>query len=94
MLKGAPQFNRQTNDNKVFQPPFAAVHSVDGNRWILTAWERAGRVWGKALVPCMHSDPKFPDCAPGETQRLKGWLEFYEGRDIDAELERLAAKWK
>ncbi len=88
MLKGAPQFNRQTNDNKLFQPPFAAVRSVDGDRWILTAWERAGRVWGKALVPCMHSDPDLPDCPVGETVRVRGRLWFYEGKDIEGELKR------
>jgi hypothetical protein len=37
----------------------------------------------------MHSDPQFPDCEPGETQRLHGWLSFYEGTDIDAALERI-----
>jgi hypothetical protein len=37
----------------------------------------------------MHSDPQFPDCAPGETQRLRGWLSFYQGTDIDAELSRI-----
>jgi hypothetical protein len=40
-------------------------------------------------VPCLHSDPKFPDCLPGETKRLRGWLSFYEGREINREFERL-----
>jgi hypothetical protein len=39
----------------------------------------------------MHADPQFPDCAPGETQRLGGWLSFYEGTDIDAELRRISS---
>ena len=39
----------------------------------------------------MHSDPKVPDCAPGETQTLRGWLSFYEGQDLDAELQRIEA---
>jgi dienelactone hydrolase len=40
-------------------------------------------------VPCLHSDPKFPDCGPGETKRLRGWLSFYEGRDIEGEFRRI-----
>ena len=39
----------------------------------------------------MHSDPQFPDCPPGATQRLRGWTSFYQGNDLDAELQRLAA---
>jgi hypothetical protein len=40
-------------------------------------------------VPCLHSDPKFPDCDPGQTQHLRGWLSFYEGADLDSELQRI-----
>jgi hypothetical protein len=88
MLKGAEEFNKQTNDNKVFRSPVSAVGSTVGNRWILTAWERCGRTWGNALCPCMHSDPLLPDCAPGQTVRVKGRLWFYEGEDIEGEIER------
>jgi hypothetical protein len=28
----------------------------------------------------------LPDCAPGETVRVRGRLWFYEGKDIDAVL--------
>jgi hypothetical protein len=45
-------------------------------------------------VPCLHSDPKFPDCKPGETAALHGWMSFYEGNDIDAELKRIEGAWK
>jgi len=38
----------------------------------------------------MHSDPLFPNCKPGETKQLKGWLSFYEGSDIEMEMERIA----
>jgi hypothetical protein len=41
----------------------------------------------------MHSDPKFSDCGPGETKEVSGWLAFYDGRDIDGELKRLADNW-
>jgi len=90
MLKGAAGFTQQTNANKIFQPPYVAVGSPDGARWIITAWEPLHRAWANPPVPCLHSDPKFPDCAPGETQRVRGWLWFYEGTAITNELARLS----
>lgn len=89
MLKGAPEFNALTNSNKVITKPYVACRSDDGKRWVITAWEHCDRPWANPPVPCLHSDPKFPDCAPGETQRLRGWLSFYEGTDIEAEFRRL-----
>jgi predicted amidohydrolase len=89
MLKNAVGFEAQTPTNKVFQPPYAAVRSEDGRRWIITAWDPFQRGWGNEQCPCLHSDPQFPDCAPGETVRLRGWLSFYEGTDFDAELRRI-----
>jgi len=75
LLKGAPGFNAQTNDNKTLLQPVAAVKS-GGGRSILTEWENAGRVWANPPCPCMHSDPRLPDCAPGETVRVRGRLWF------------------
>lgn len=89
MLKNLRGFASQTNDNKVFDSPFVACHSADGKRWIITAWDRCFHAWGNAPVPCLHSDPKFPDCARGKTVRLRGWLSFYEGTDIQHEVDRL-----
>ena len=37
----------------------------------------------------MHADPVVEDCPPGETRGVRGWLSFYQGTDIDAELKRL-----
>jgi hypothetical protein len=91
MLKGAAGFEQQTNDNKRFTSPFAVARANAGDRWIISAWEHCDRAWGNAPCPCLHSDPKFPDCEPGETKRLRGWLSFYEGNDINAELKRIAA---
>jgi len=88
LLKGAPEFNGLKDDNKVLRKPVAAVRSAKGDRWILTAWENPWRVWSNPRVPCMHSDPLLPDCAPGETVRVRGRLWFYEGRDIETELAR------
>ncbi len=89
MLKGVKGFEQQTNDNKVLASPYAACRSADGSRWIITAWEPCHRAWANAPVPCLHSDPKFPDCAPGETKRLHGWLAFYQGPDIEVEFRRI-----
>lgn len=91
MLKGATGFSDQTNDNKVFKKPYVAVHHKDRQKWIITAWTPCDRPWGNHKCPCLHSDPKFPDCKPGETQRITGWLSFYEGKDIEAELARIEA---
>jgi hypothetical protein len=91
MTKMAANFEQQTNDNKVFTNPYVACRSSDGKRWIITAWESCDRPWGNAKCPCFHSDPKFPDTEPGQTHRLRGWLSFYEGTDIEAEFKRIEA---
>ena len=91
MLKGLNGFDLQSNDNKVFQPPFAAARDTSGRRWIITAWDGCKRAWGNSPCPCLHSDPHVPDCPPGESRSVRGWASFYEGPDIQAELKRLAA---
>lgn len=94
MLKGMPGFDQQTNDNKLLQEPYVACKSEGGQRWIITAWSPCHRPWANPPCPCLHSDPKFPDCPPGESRTIRGWLSFYEGDDIQAELKRLEElKW-
>jgi hypothetical protein len=95
LLKGAAGFAEQTNDNKIFEAPYVACRSRDGRRFVITAWEPCHRAWGNAPCPCLHSDPKFPDCAPGQTQRIRGWLSFYEGDNVRAEFKRIdATLWR
>jgi hypothetical protein len=89
MLKGAKGFEQQTNDYKLIQSPYVAAKNEAGERWIISAWQPIHRPWTNPPCPCMHADPKFPDCPPGETRTLHGWLSFYEGKDIRAELKRL-----
>ena len=89
MLKAAAGFNQQTNANKILAKPFIACGSPDSQRWIITAWEPCQRVWANPPVPCLHSDPQIPDCPPGETRRVRGWLSFYEGSDVWAEFKRI-----
>ncbi len=89
MLKGASGFRAQTNDNKLFRKPYVACRDDTGKRWVITAWTHCQRAWGNAPCPCLHSDPQFPDSAPGETKTVRGWLSFFDGTDIDAELRRI-----
>jgi hypothetical protein len=76
LLARAAGFNAQTNADKTFGNPEATVRSSDGKRLIVTSWERCGRTWGNSACPCMHSDPVLPDCAAGETVRVRGKLAF------------------
>ncbi|MCI0684670.1 MAG: hypothetical protein L0Y71_21445 [Gemmataceae bacterium] len=89
LLKGAKGFEQQTKDNKVFSGPYVACKDQDGKRWIITAWQPLHRAWANPPCPCLHSDPKFPDCKPGETKRVHGRLWFYEGTEIEKEIRRL-----
>ena len=89
MLAGLTGFTKQSNDNKVFAAPFAACRDEQGGRWIVTGWERCGRAWGNPPCPCLHADPVVEDCPPGETRRVRGWVSFFEGATVQAELERL-----
>jgi peptidoglycan/xylan/chitin deacetylase (PgdA/CDA1 family) len=91
MLAGLTGFDERTNANKVLASPFAACKDATGKRWVITGWERCGRAWGNPPCPCMHADPVVEDCPPGQTKLVRGWLSFYEGNDIDAELKRLKA---
>jgi hypothetical protein len=93
MLKAAVGFQAQSNENKIFEMPFAACCDTSGKRWIIQAWEPIHRVWGNAACPCLHADPKFADCPPGETRELHGWLSFFEGEDVRAEMRRIAREW-
>lgn len=95
MPRHAEGFHQQTNDNKTFRSPYAVCRNEDGTRWIITAWHPCQNCWGNDRCPCLHSDPQFPDCAAGATQRIAGWLSFYAGTDIDAELARIdASGWR
>ena len=91
MLKGAKGFEQQTNDNKQFLSGYAIASSPDKTRWIISGWEPIHRAWANPPCPCLHADPRFPDCNPGETQTLRGWQSFYEGSNIEQEIKRIEA---
>ena len=89
LLKGARGFAAQTNDNKVIRRPYVACRGEDGRRWVIAAWEPCERTLANPACPCFHSDPKFPDCPPGATVRVRGGVWFYQGPDLEAELRRI-----
>jgi hypothetical protein len=45
-------------------------------------------------VPCIHADPMFPDCPPGETVTVSGYLRFYEGTDVRSVMQNQAEQVK
>lgn len=89
MLAGLTGFEARTNDNKVLAAPFAAAKDTTGKRWIVVGWERCGRAWGNPPCPCLHADPVVEDVPSGESRTVRGWLSFFVGSDIRAELKRL-----
>ncbi len=89
MLARATGFDQLTNDNKLIENPFVACHDGTKSRWIITGWQNCVRSWANQPCPCMHSDPQFPDCPPGESRQLKGVLSLFAGTDIQSELKRL-----
>jgi hypothetical protein len=93
MLKGALGFNVQEPLQQVVEPPMIAIRGRGAtNRWLITAWQPNHRVWSNPPVPCVHSDPRFPDAAPGETVSARGWLWFYQGDQVSSEMRRLREK--
>ena len=83
MALWAEGFRAQTDDNKTYQNNVAIAKHSQRDRWILTAWRPCNRTWGNKRCPCLHSDPIFPDCAPGETVYCHGRVLFHEGHDIE-----------
>ena len=91
MLKGSPEFAGSKPEDRVLRKPYIAIRSAAGNHWCIMGWEPCHRAWANPPCPCVHSDPRFPDCLPGETRRLSGWLSFYEGNNVDGEIDRIIA---
>jgi hypothetical protein len=90
MLGAARGFSDRSNTRHRQTDPFSLASDPSETRWIITAWQNCQRAWTNPPCPCLHSDPQFPDCPPGQSQSLSGWVWFYEGKEIDQELDRLA----
>jgi hypothetical protein len=89
MLKGIPEMSDPKTQNSRLDSPIAAARSPDGSKWLLIAFENAHRTWANPPVPCVHADPKFPDCPPGESQRIRGAFWFATATTWPAEQKRL-----
>ncbi len=76
MLKATEGFNQQQPLRSEITGPKVTVGDESGKRWIETQWTPSHRVWTNPPVPCIHSDPIFPDCPPGETVTISGTLRF------------------
>ena len=72
MLKGLNGFELPSNDNKVFQPPFAAARDASGRRWIITAWDGCKRAWGNAALPLPSLRPSCPGLPAGRVEKRPG----------------------
>ncbi len=92
MLGQAEMFAAQTNNNKQLNCPVAAVHAADKNHWMITGWEGCTHPWGNDDCPCLHADPSFPDCAPGETVSIHGILAFYQGMHPEVAIQKIKAE--
>lgn len=92
MLKGMEGFDAQTNDNKVIRGELVGARDEAGRRWVITAWRPLNRAWANPPVPCLHSDPALPDCAPGVTVKAEGRLWFVEGTE-EAVFRRVEGEW-
>ncbi len=91
MLAEAAGFGRQGGENKSRMDGFAVCSDTRSMppRHIVTAWRPLHRVWYQPLVPCIHADPRFPDCPPGQTVTARGILRFVEGKVTENTLLRL-----
>jgi hypothetical protein len=94
MLKAAPGFERQSQDDKRYGRSVAVAKASGTDRYILVAFDHCGRTWGNKDCPCIHADPVFPDAAPGQRVEVKGRLWFYEGSDIDAEIKKAEVRFR
>jgi hypothetical protein len=93
MLKGLAGFNQRIHANKVIDGGWVACRNDAAQRWIITGWEPIHRPWENPPVPCLHADPKFPDCPPGETVEAHGIVTFYEGTDVKGRIRELQKKY-
>lgn len=78
MLKGLTGFDAQSNANKEFATSSATAFTEDGKRRVTITFSHCGRTWGNEKCPCIHADPIFPDCPPGEHVQVTGGLHFAE----------------
>lgn len=89
MLSAMPGFSTQTARRSAQLDDLIAVEGDEPGKWIIAGWTPNHRAWTNPPVPCIHSDPIFPDCPPGETSHVFGYLGFYSGDSIQEHLQQL-----
>ena len=89
MLKSLSGFNQRIHANKLIDGSWVACRDTTGQRWIITGWEPIHRPWENPPVPCLHADPAFPDCPPGQTVEANGIVTFHEGPDVKQRIRGL-----
>ena len=80
MLKALNGFELRTNDNKVFQPPFAAARDASGRRWIITGWERCSGPGATRPAPASTPTPGSRTARPANRDASRGGCRSMKGR--------------
>ena len=88
-LKGLDGFQDQNRGRIAKLGSIVAKGNREGDKWVVTGWQSLKRTWNNPPVPCIHSDPQFPDCGPGEKVRAVGFISFYRGKKINAHLSSI-----
>lgn len=75
--------------------PLIATVSKDGRRLIGLAFDNSYKIMSNCEIPCIHADPKFADCPPGETVEIRGRVYLLEGslNDLLACFQRDFPQW-
>jgi hypothetical protein len=80
MLKSAPQFSRQTSENKVFKESYVAVPNDEKRRWIITAWAPATDRGTTRTVPACIPTPSFPTVPRAKRNTCAAGIPFTTAR--------------
>ena len=59
--------------------PFIGLENSDGTRSVGITWQGATQLSTNGELTCIHADPTFPDCPPGESVTAKGRIFFTKG---------------
>lgn len=89
-LMNVDGFQDQTSGFEVRNGSMIAKADRTRSKWIITGWENWNRSWNNPPVPCIHSDPKFSDCDPGQSVTAVGFVSFYEGNEIHSHMKNLS----
>ena len=60
--------------------PLIATVSEDGKHIVGLAFDNSYKIMTNACIPCIHADPKYPDCMRGNTVSIRGKIYFVEGK--------------